>query len=225
MRIFLDSTDIETINKLYSTGLIDGVTTNPTLIRKSGKDPRYIYDQLALFGIPDISMEVSGSAGQMYDEGKRLAMHYSNKATIKLPMTQQGLVACAELSDEGIRTNITLVFTPAQAILATKAGATYVSPFVGRVDDQGFAGLEVVRSICDLYARQRATTEVLAASIRTVQRAVRSFYNGADIVTMPPNVFEDMYKHVLTDKGIQIFENDLATIEKERTLDSLRAVI
>jgi transaldolase len=118
------------------------------------------------------------------------------------------LLVCRELSKHGIRTNVTLVFCAAQAVLAAKAGATYVSPFVGRLDDQSVAGLEVVRSIAELYRIHGMKTKVLAASIRTVQRAVRSWYNGAEICTMPPKVFEQMYDHILTDKGMEIFEND-----------------
>ena len=213
MDIFLDSTDIPTIERAFCTGLIDGVTTNPTLVRKSGKDPEWLYEQLSEIGIPDISMEVSGSANEMYDEGKRLSDKFGDVTTVKLPMTEQGLAACAALSDCGIRTNVTLIFTPAQAILAAKAGATYVSPFVGRVDDQGFAGLEVVRAIADVYARHRVNTKVLAASIRSVHRAVRSFYNGAQVVTMPPKVFDDMFEHMLTKQGLEIFEKDLKLIE------------
>ena len=127
-------------------------------------------------------------------------------------MTREGLIACKELNRRLIRTNVTLIFTIPQAILAAKAGATYVSPFVGRLDDQQVAGLEVVRGIAGLYQMKGIRTEVLSASIRSVQRAVRSFYNGADIVTMPPSVFEQMYNHILTDKGLEIFDNDIAQI-------------
>lgn len=215
MDIFIDSCDINTIENLFSTGLVDGVTTNPTLVRKSGKDPEWLYEQLSEIGIPDISMEVSGSANEMYDEGVRLKKRFGSVTTIKLPMNKEGLAACTGLFEKGIRTNVTLIFTPAQAILAAKAGATYVSPFVGRVDDQGFAGLEVVRAIADVFTRHSVTTQVLAASIRTVQRAVRSFYNGAQIVTMPPAVFEGMYNHILTDKGLEIFEQDLRMIDQQ----------
>ena len=212
MKIFLDSTDIPTINRLFCTGLIDGVTTNPTLVKKAGKPAEWLYDQLVEIGIPDISMEVSGTAEEMFYEGLRLKGKYGSQATIKLPMTSQGLATCSSLAEEEIRTNVTLIFTPAQAVLAAKAGATYVSPFVGRVDDQGYAGLEVVRSIAELYARQGVATKVLSASIRNVHKAVRSFFNGAHIVTMPPKVFEDMHNHILTDKGLEIFENDLKSI-------------
>ena len=215
MDIFLDSCDIPTIESAFCTGLIDGVTTNPTLVRESGKDPEWLYQELSDIGLNDISMEVSGSANQMYDEGVRLQKKFGSVTTIKLPMNKQGLAACGGLYEKGIRTNVTLIFTPAQAILAAKAGATYVSPFVGRVDDQGFAGLEVVRAIADVFTRHSIPTRVLAASIRTVQRAVRSFYNGAEIVTMPPKVFEGMFNHILTDKGLEIFEQDLRLIDQQ----------
>lgn len=215
MDIFLDSCDIPTIESAFCTGLIDGVTTNPTLVRESGKDPEWLYQELSDIGLNDISMEVSGSANQMYDEGVRLQKKFGSVTTIKLPMNKQGLAACGGLYEKGIRTNVTLIFTPAQAILAAKAGATYVSPFVGRVDDQGFAGLEVVRAIADVFTRHSIPTRVLAASIRTVQRAVRSFYNGAEIVTMPPKVFEGMFNHILTDKGLEIFDQDLRLIDQQ----------
>lgn len=215
MDIFLDSCDIPTIESAFCTGLIDGVTTNPTLVRESGKDPEWLYQELSDIGLNDISMEVSGSANEMYDEGVRLNKKFGSVTTIKLPMNKQGLAACGGLYEKGIRTNVTLIFTPAQAILAAKAGATYVSPFVGRVDDQGFAGLEVVRAIADVFTRHSISTRVLAASIRTVQRAVRSFYNGAEIVTMPPNVFEGMFNHILTDKGLEIFDQDLRLIDQQ----------
>ena len=212
MKIFLDSTDIPTINRLFCTGLIDGVTTNPTLVKKAGKPAEWLYDQLAEIGIPDISMEVSGTAEEMFYEGLRLKGKYGSQATIKLPMTVDGLNVTRQLSKQNIRTNVTLVFTIPQAILAAKAGATYVSPFVGRLDDQQIAGLEVVRGIASLYQMKNVRTKVLAASIRDVHRAVRSFYNGADVVTMPPTVFERMSDHILTDAGLEIFNADVAAI-------------
>lgn len=209
MKIFLDSADTSIIKKQYCTGLIDGVTTNPTLIRKSGRDPIDVYSELQELGVPDISMEVSGDVGEMYDEAQKLASQFGQVATIKLPMTVDGLLVCQQLSKQLIRTNVTLIFSIPQAILAAKAGATYVSPFVGRLDDQQIAGLEVVRGISSLYSSKGIRTQVLAASIRNVHRAVRSFYNGAQIVTMPPNVFEDMYNHMLTDAGLDIFQKDI----------------
>ena len=209
MKIFIDSANTLDIASCVQTGLIDGVTTNPTLIKKSGRNPHSVYEELAALKIPDISMEVkSGDFQEMIDEATQLYTVYRDVATIKLPMTKDGLLACKYLSELGIKTNVTLIFNAAQAILAAKAGATDVSPFVGRIDDQGYAGLEVIRSIADIYAQHRVDTNVLAASIRSPHRAVRSFYNGARYVTMPPSVFWKMYEHILTDKGLQIFEED-----------------
>ena len=206
MKIFIDSANLSELQECIETGLVDGVTTNPTLIRQSGMKPEYVYDRLAEMGISDISMEVMGSEDEMYQEGMRLFSQYKEVCTVKLPCTPDGLKVCRKLSEVGIRTNVTLVFNAAQALLAAKSGATYVSPFVGRIDDQGYAGTEVVRSCVGLLARTE--TQVLAASIRTTQRVVRCFYNGADVVTMPPSVFWKMYKNVLTDVGMEIFEKD-----------------
>jgi len=213
MKIFLDTADHWAIEDYYNTGLIDGVTTNPTLIKKAGRDPEEVYEHIKGVGIKDISMEVVGNFEEMYAEGYRLAEKFGDVATIKLPMTKDGLQVCRALSKDGIRTNVTLIFSAAQAVLAAKAGATYVSPFVGRLDDQSVAGLEVVRSISELYRIHRMPTQVLAASIRSVQRAVRSWYNGAEICTMPPSVFEQMYDHILTDKGLEIFDKDWASVK------------
>ena len=213
MKIFLDTANVEEVAKHFLTGLINGVTTNPTLIRKSGQKPEDVYQDLADIGVQDISMEVYGTAQEMFEEGLRLSELFGDVATIKLPMTRCGLIACKELTRRQIRTNVTLIFSIPQAILAAKAGATYVSPFVGRLDDQQVSGLEVVRGIASLYSIKGVPTQVLAASIRSVHRAVRSFYNGANIVTMPPSVFEGMYNHILTDAGLEIFNKDIAAIE------------
>ena len=212
MKIFLDTADTEVIKKHYETGLIDGVTTNPTLMMKSGRNPDDVYQELKDIGLRDISMEVVGNADEMIEEGIRLFNEFGFCTTIKVPMTRDGLKACSILADKGVRVNVTLIFCAAQAILAARAGAYYVSPFVGRLDDQSVAGLEVVRSISDLYRIQGAPTQVLSASIRSVQRAVRSWYNGASVVTMPPNIFDQMYDHILTDKGLEIFDRDWASV-------------
>ncbi len=212
MRIFIDSADVKEIAECWNSGLVDGITTNPTLIKRSGRHPQDVYLELKAMGVQDISMEVSGDATEMFRQAHELCELFGDVATIKLPMTKDGLIVCRELSGQGVRTNVTLIFCAAQAILAAKAGATYVSPFVGRLDDQSVAGLEVVRSISGVYQAHQVRTQVLAASIRTVQRAVRAFYNGADVVTMPPKVFHQMYDHILTDAGLEIFENDLRTI-------------
>jgi len=212
MKIFLDTADTEVIKKHNETGLIDGVTTNPSLIMKSGRNPDDVYQELKDLGIRDISMEVMGTEDEMFTEGLRLHQKFSHCATIKVPLTREGLLACKRLSDQGINVNVTLIFSAAQAILAANSGARYVSPFVGRLDDQSIAGLEVVRSISEVYRIHGCPTQVLAASIRSVQRAVRSWYNGASVVTMPPKVFEQMYDHILTDKGLEIFDQDAAKI-------------
>jgi len=214
MKIFLDTADTSVIEKYFDTGLIDGVTTNPTLIMKSGKNPEDVYQEIKGIGVKDISMEVVGNFEEMYAEGYRLAEKFGDVATIKLPMTREGLQVCRALTKDNIRTNVTLIFCAAQAVLAAKAGATYVSPFIGRLDDQSVAGLEVVRSISELYRIHVIRTQVLSASIRSVQRAIRSWYNGAEICTMPPKVFDQMYDHILTDKGMEIFENDWKEVQK-----------
>ena len=215
MKIFLDTADTNIIKEYFETGLVDGVTTNPTLIMKSGRNPEEVYQEIKDIGVEDISMEVMGTAAEMYHEGRRLHMKFGDVATIKVPCTRDGLSVCKQLSDEGIKVNVTLIFCAAQAVLAAKAGATYVSPFVGRLDDQSVAGLEVVRSISELYRIHGIRTQVLSASIRSVQRAIRSWYNGAEICTMPPKVFDQMYDHILTDKGLEIFDQDWAAVKSD----------
>tara|TARA_B100000686_G_scaffold165605_1_gene173232 strand:- start:5551 stop:6198 length:648 start_codon:yes stop_codon:yes gene_type:complete len=215
MKIFLDTAETDVVRKHFKTGLIDGLTTNPTLIRKSGRNHEEVYQEFKDIGLTDISMEVIGDTGNMISEGKRLYKKYGKVATIKVPCTPNGLLACKELSDDGIRVNVTLIFSASQAILAAKAGATYISPFVGRVEDNSFDGVAVVREIASLYAKQNIKTEVLAASLRDVHSVARCYEDGADIVTMPPAVFEGMYKHILTDKGLDLFDKDYAASVKE----------
>ena len=215
MKIFLDTAETDVVRKHFKTGLIDGLTTNPTLIRKSGRNHEEVYQEFKDIGLTDISMEVIGDTGNMISEGKRLHKKFGKIATIKVPCTPNGLAACKELSDNGINVNVTLIFSQAQAILAAKSGATYVSPFVGRVDDNSFGGLCLVKDIAKVYKVHGVETQVLAASLRGVRDAARAFEYGADIVTMPPNVFEGMYKHILTDKGLDLFDKDYAASIKE----------
>ena len=210
MKLFLDTAEVSEVHKHFATGLIDGVTTNPTLIRKSGRKPQDVYRELKLLGVKDISMEIVGDAPFIVSEAHKLQEEFGDVTTIKVPCSPQGLLACKELSRELIRTNVTLIFSAAQAILAAKSGATYVSPFVGRCDDNSVAGLEVIRSIAELYGRQGVRTQILSASIRDVYKVTRSFYNGAHIVTMPPKIFEKMYDHVLTREGLKQFDIDWA---------------
>ena len=209
MKLFLDTADVESISDSFLTGLIDGVTTNPTLMMKSGRNPEDVYQELINLGVPDVSMEVVGDSDEMIQEGLRLAEKFKYQATIKVPCTPDGLIACRELSRNCIKVNVTLIFSPSQAILAAKAGATYVSPFVGRVDDNSFGGLCLIKDIANIYEKQNwKMTEILAASIRNVRDVGKAFEYGANICTLPPVVFKKMYNHILTDKGIELFEND-----------------
>ena len=218
MKIFLDTADVDLIEKYYGTGLIDGVTTNPTLIKKSGYDPEEVYRKIALIGVDDISMEiVTDDSYEFLQEGRRLKEKFGEITTIKVPCTPEGLKGCKLLSKEGIRVNVTLIFSASQAVLASKAGAAYVSPFVGRVDDNSFDGLNLIEEIADIYEKQSrlynfVDTEILSASIRNVGSVSKSFEYGAGIVTMPPSVFEKMYNHILTDKGLELFQTDWETV-------------
>ena len=214
MKLFLDTADVESIADSFETGLIDGVTTNPTLMMKSGRNPDDVYQELINLGVPDVSMEVVGNSFEMIQEGLRLAEKFKYQATIKVPCTPDGLIACRELSRNCIKVNVTLIFSPSQAILAAKAGATYVSPFVGRVDDNSFGGLCLIKDIANIYEKQNwKMTQILAASIRDVRSVGRAFEYGANICTLPPVVFRKMYKHILTDKGIVLFENDWKSVQ------------
>ena len=218
MKIFLDTADVDLVGKYHETGLVDGVTTNPTLIKKSGRDPEQVYKELTIIGVDDISMEiVTDDYYEFVKEGRRLREKFGDITTIKVPCTPQGLRACKILADEEIRVNVTLIFSAAQAILASKAGAAYVSPFVGRVDDNSFSGLDLIKQISDIYEKQSVlytpvSTQILSASIRDVGSVSASFEYGANIVTMPPSIFEKMYNHVLTDKGLDLFQKDWETV-------------
>ena len=216
MKIFLDTAETDVVRKYYKTGLIDGLTTNPTLIRKSGRKHEDVYQEFKDIGVTDLSMEVIGNAENLISEGKRLHRKFGKMATIKVPCTVDGLIACKELAKEHIKVNVTLIFSPSQAILAAKAGAAYISPFVGRVEDNSFDGVALIKEIAAIYRKQYITkTQVLAASLRDVHSVSRCYEDGADIVTMPPAIFEKMYKHILTDKGLEQFDIDYAESVKE----------
>ena len=208
MKIFLDTADTRAIGKHFiETGLIDGVTTNPSLIMKSGQQPETVYFDLFKLGVKDISMEVvSNTSKGMLEEADQLVNKFHDVVTIKVPCTREGLIACKQLSDRGIRVNVTLIFSASQAILSAKAGATYISPFVGRVDDQRFGGCNLIKRIREVLPYDKC--EILSASIRSVGDVEHSFAQGADICTMPPNIFEKMYDHILTEKGLQLFDID-----------------
>ena len=215
MKIFLDTADTRIIGKHFiETGLIDGITTNPTLIMKSGQNPDTVYFDLVKLGVKDISMEVVSNTSQgMLEEAERLINKFHDVVTIKVPCTREGLIACKQLADRGIRVNVTLIFSASQAILSAKAGAKYISPFVGRVDDQRFGGCNLIKRIREVLPYDQC--EILSASIRSVADVEHSFAQGADICTMPPTVFEKMYDHILTEKGLQLFDIDYKrTLEK-----------
>ena len=210
MKLFLDSAIIKDIDKRLTSGVISGVTTNPTLIKKSGREPDDVYaDLIQDLGVEDVSIEVNGkSADQLIENGIQYGKLWVEQATIKLPCTPTGIQACKTLNFMGIRTNMTLVFSVSQAILCALAGATYVSPFVGRLDDNGHDGIGVIREIAKVFCHNRTDTKILAASIRDAATVGKAFQAGAHICTIPPKVFDDMYKHVLTDKGLFQFLAD-----------------
>ncbi len=213
MKIFLDTAETDVIRKHFATGLIDGVTTNPTLIMKSGRDPEEVYQEIKDIGVKDISMEVVGDSSEMIVEGRRLAKKFGDCCTVKVPCSYDGLLACRELSREVINVNVTLIFDPAQAILAAKAGAKYVSPFVGRLDDNEIDGVKLIKDISNIFDQNVVSTRVLSASIRNVHSVSQSFTNGADVVTMPSSIFEKMYNHILTDKGLELFDQDWKEVQ------------
>jgi len=209
MKLFLDTAEVKEIEDRVHTGLIGGVTTNPTLIRKSGRDPWKVYSDIIELGVEDLSIEVMGeSSSELISNGMNVNQNYGNVATVKLPCTIEGLKACKHLSNVGIRVNMTLVFSVSQALLCGLAGATYVSPFIGRMDDNSLSGLSLIADISKVYKKQFINTIILAASIRDVQSVGKSFELGADICTIPPKVFDNMAKHVLTDKGLEQFNRD-----------------
>ena len=208
MKLFLDTADVKAVESRFSTGLISGITTNPTLIRKSGRNPQHVYQELIDLGINDISMEVVGdSEEELFKNAMGHVKSYEPYVTIKLPCSVDGLKVCKRLSMVNVRTNVTLVFSPAQAILASLAGATYISPFIGRMDDNSLDGMKLINDISNTIADG---TQILAASIRDPQSVGMAFALGAHICTVPTDVFDKMYNHVLTDKGIAQFNKDHA---------------
>jgi len=210
MKIFLDCSDVDQIAEAVETGLIDGVTTNPTLIKKSGRDPREVLTEISEMFPWDasISAEVVGDTAEDMLEMADDFCQIGSNITIKLPLTREGLIACKELSDDKISTNVTLCFTAAQAILAAKAGATYISPFIGRLDDCHLAGIDLIQDISEVYVMHDVDTQILAASIRQPHQVTQAFTRGADVVTMPFMIFMNMYNHPLTTKGLEQFNKD-----------------
>ena len=209
MRLFLDTAIVSDVEERLPTGLISGITTNPTLIKKSGRDPEDVYREMFNLGVMDLSIEVPGTdCTEFIANGFQAVRDWGSYATVKLPCTVEGLKACKYLEERNVRCNMTLVFSVSQAVLCGIARATYVSPFVGRVDDNGLDGLKLIKDICEVYCRQNIATKVLAASIRDAQSAAKAFSHGAYICTLPPKVFDNMSTHVLTDKGLEQFNRD-----------------
>jgi len=219
MKIFIDTADLEEIKELASWGILDGVTTNPTLMAKSGRSFNEIINEI--FDLVDgpISLEVvSENSKDMVKEAKQIVakipQKYRKNVAIKIPMTAEGLKAVKTLKKEGIRTNVTLVFSANQALLAAKAGASFVSPFIGRLDDIGQEGMQVVEEIMDIFTNYDFKTEVIVASIRHPIHVIQAARLGADIATVPPAVIRKMVKHSLTDVGIDRFLKDWKKVKK-----------
>ena len=210
MRIFLDTSDVNVIRQYCETGLIDGVTTNPTLMMQSGRNPIEVIKDISSLFPQDasISAEVVGDTAEEMVLQAKDYQDINQNITIKVPCSPEGLKACKILSDKDISVNVTLIFSIEQAILSAKAGATYVSPFIGRCEDNDIDGIDLIRSICEVYKINSITTKILAASIRNVRHVGRAFRAGADVVTLPPSLFQEMYKHDLTDQGLAQFDED-----------------
>ena len=210
MQLFLDTTDVAVLKDLAMTGLVDGVTTNPTLIAKSGRPMLQVIAEIcdAIEGPVSAEVAAMDTAG-MLDEGRKLASIAPN-VVVKVPLTRDGLIATREFAHEGIATNVTLCFSAAQALLAAKAGATYISPFIGRLDDVGAEGMDLIVEIRAIYDNYDFDTEILAASIRGPAHVTAAALSGADCATIPPDVFNALFKHPLTERGLDQFMSDWA---------------
>ena len=208
MQFFIDTAEIDDIRALLPSGLVDGVTTNPSLIAKSGRDFKEVVAEICDIVDGPVSAEVTATESKaMIREGRALAKIADN-VCIKLPLTFEGLIACRSLVDDGHRTNVTLCFSAAQALLAAKAGATYISPFIGRLDDTGLDGMELIEEIRTIYDNYMFETQILAASIRSVNHVKASALAGADVATLPPATLHSLVRHPLTDKGLDAFLKD-----------------
>ncbi|QLH09517.1 MAG: fructose-6-phosphate aldolase [Candidatus Nitrosotenuis sp.] len=215
MKIFLDTANLQSIRMYNDMGLLDGITTNPSLLAKEGGDPLKAMEEITKIIKGDVSLEVVATDySGMMDEGHRLKK-YGQNVVIKVPMTADGLKACKSFSSEGIPVNVTLVFSPNQAILAAKAGAKYVSPFIGRLDDIGQDGMSLIAEIKQIFTNYNFKTQILVASIRHPMHVVEAAKIGADVVTLPPDVLGKMLKHPLTDIGLKNFLADWEKLKQE----------
>ena len=209
MKFFIDTADVQEIKELSSTGLLDGVTTNPSLIKKSGRKIEEVIEEICNIVNGPVSAEVAATTFEKMIEEAHYLKNIANNVTIKLPLTWDGLKSCKKLSDEGISVNVTLCFSPSQALLAAKCGASYISPFVGRLDDIATDGMALISEIKTIYSNyNHLQTEILVASVRHPRHVIESAKTGADIVTLPPNVIRQLASHPLTDKGLEAFLKD-----------------
>jgi transaldolase len=214
MNIFIDTADVEKIKEAYSWGIVDGVTTNPTHVMKSGRKPKEVYREICKIVDGPISLEtISLNADEIVKEGRALAKIHKN-VVVKVPLLKEGLKAVKTLSEDGIKTNVTVTFSPLQALLAAKCGATYISPFVGRLDAVGHIGMDVVRQIRTIYDNYGFETQILTAAVRHPLHVLEAALAGSDVCTMAYEVLEQLYNHPLTDQGIDIFLKDWAKVAK-----------
>ena len=217
MKIFLDTANLESIRKFNDMGLLDGITTNPSLMSKEGGDPKKVMEEITKIIKGDVSLEViSTEYSGMIEEGKRLRQ-YGKNVVVKVPMTPDGLKACKHLTSEGIPVNVTLIFSPNQALLAAKSGAKYVSPFIGRLDDIGQDGMKLIEDIKKIFLNYKFTTMILVASIRHPIHVIDAAKIGADVVTLPPAVLDKMLQHPLTDIGLENFLSDWKKLKAENS--------
>jgi transaldolase len=208
MKFFIDTADVEEIRELYDTGLVDGITTNPSLIMKSGRDIIEVTKEICSIVDGPVSAEVTATDYDGMIEEAAVLAKIADNICVKLPLTMAGLKACKTLTDQGQQTNVTLCFSANQALLAAKAGATYISPFIGRLDDLGLDGMEVIEEIRTIYDNYDFKTQILAASIRTVNHVKDAAMIGADVATIPPSTMNKLVKHMLTDSGLSAFLAD-----------------
>jgi transaldolase len=214
MKIFLDTANIESIKKYVDLGIVDGITTNPSLLLKENKDPIDAMKKIVKLVDGPVSLEIVATEfDEMLEEGLKLAS-YGDNVVVKVPMTGAGLRVVHNLSKKNIKTNVTLIFSANQALLAAKAGATYVSPFIGRLDDIGHDGLSVISDIIQIFTNYEIATQVLVASVRHPIHVIESAKLGADVATLPPDILEKMIHHSLTDKGLDVFLSDWKKLKK-----------
>ena len=217
MKIFLDTANLDEIRKYNDMGLLDGITTNPSLLAKEGGDPHEAIEEITRIIKGDVSLEVvSTDYDGMMEEGKKLR-EYGDHVVVKCPMTGEGLRACKSLSEQGIPVNVTLVFSPNQALLAAKAGAKYVSPFIGRLDDIGHTGMDLIKEIKQIFLNYDFKTQILVARLRHPQHVTDAAKTGADVVTLPPAVLGKMLGHALTDKGLKAFLADWEKLQSQNS--------